>query len=94
MIFQNNVLESQSLTVFSSCVEVFDVVIEADSDGGKTQLSLQTSHQPVVQRLGSFCSDHGADGPKHPSVPDALHSFLLSLNLGSHIIQSHFRLTF
>lgn len=76
----------QSLTVFSTCVEIFDIVIEADSDGSEAHLSLQTGYQPVVQRLGPLCSDHGADCPKHPSVPDAFHCFLLALNLWSQIV--------
>lgn len=79
-------MKRQQLTVFATCVEIFNVVIEADSDGGKAQLSLQPSHQTIIQRLGPFCSDHGADGPKHPSVADVPHCLLLSLNLGSHIV--------
>lgn len=77
---------SQTLTVFATSVEVLDIVVEADSDGGEAQLSLQTSHQPVVQGPGALCSDHGADGPKHTSVADALHGLLLSLNLGSQFV--------
>lgn len=77
---------SQTLTVFATSVEIFDIVVETDSDGGEAHLSLQTGHQPVVQGLRPLCSDHGADGPKHTSVTDALHGLLLSLNLGSQFV--------
>lgn len=79
------VFQKQLLTVFAPRVEVFDGVVQADSDGGKAELSLQPSHQPVIQRCGPLGPDHGADGPKHPFVADASHCCLLSLNLGSHI---------
>lgn len=78
-------LQNQPLTVFATGVEIFDIVVEADSDRGEAQLSLQPRHQPVVQRPGPLCSDHGADRPKHPFVADASHRRLLSLNLGSQI---------
>lgn len=87
MLLKNlHVLHELPLTVFSTSVEIFDIVVEADSDGGEAQLSLQSCHQPVVQRPGSLCSDHGADRPKHPSVADAPHCRFLSLNLGSQIV--------
>lgn len=70
------------LTVFAAGVEVFDVVVEANSDGGEAQLPLQARHQPVVQGPGPLCADHGADGPKHASVADPFHGRLLPLNLG------------
>lgn len=73
----------RSLTVFASAVEVLDAVVEANPDGGEAHLSLQSSHQPVVQRLGPLGSDHGADGPEHSSVAYASHCFLLSLDLQS-----------
>lgn len=76
----------KELTVCSPCVEISDIVVEADSDGGEAHLPLQTSYQPVVQRLGPLRSDHGADCAKHPSVTDPLHGFLLSLNLGSRVV--------
>lgn len=75
-----------SLTVFAPSVEVLDAVVEADPDGGEAHLSLQPRHQPVVQRPGSLCSDHGADRPEHASVADASHRRLLSLYLGSQIV--------
>lgn len=81
-----DLFRSVSLTVFAPSVEVLDVVIEADSDGGEAHLSLQPRHQPVVQRPGSLCFDHGADRPEHASVADASHRRLLSLNLGSQIV--------
>ena len=71
------------LTVLSACVEIFDIVVEADSDRGEAHLPLQTGHQPVVQRPGALGSDHGGDGAEHPSVPDAFHRLLLPLNLRS-----------
>lgn len=86
----------QPLTVFATSVEIFHIVVEADSDGGEAHLSLQTCHQPVVQRLGPLRSDHGADRPKHASVTDAFHSLLLSLNLGSQFVlkaNNHFYTT-
>lgn len=70
------------LTVFAAGVEVLDVVVEADSDGGEAQLPLQARHQPVVQGPGPLCADHGADGPKHASVADPFHGRFLPLNLG------------
>lgn len=48
-------------------------------------MSLQARHQPVIQRPGPLGPDHGADGPKHAPVADALHGLLLSLNLGSQL---------
>lgn len=72
---------NQPLTFFSTGVEILDVVVEADSDGGEAHLSLQPRHQPVVQRPGPLCSDHGADGPEHAFVADASHRDFLSLNL-------------
>lgn len=72
---------TRGLTVFAAGVEVPDGVVEADSDRGEAHLPLQTCHQPVVQRPGPLCPDHGADGAKHASVADAFHRRLLSLNL-------------
>lgn len=72
------------LTVFAAHVEALDVVVEANSYGGEGHLSLKTSDQAVVERARPLRSHHGADGPKHPSVTDALGSArhrLLSLDL-------------
>lgn len=78
----------KKLTLFSTSVEISDIIIEANSNGGEAQLSLQPGYQPVIQRPGPLCSDHGADRPKHSSVADVFGCIhrLLSLNLGSQIV--------
>ena len=75
------------LTFFVAVVEVLDVVVQADPDGGEADLPLQPGDQPVVQGLGAFCLHHGRHGAKHPPVADVLSClhFLLTLNLGSKI---------
>ncbi len=62
---------SNQLTVFAARVEALDVVVEADSYGSEGHLSLKPGDQAVVERARPLGSHHGADGPKHPSVPDA-----------------------
>lgn len=75
-----------SLTVFASCVEALDVVIEADSYRCKGHLSLQAGHQAVIEWPRPLCPHHGADRPKHTTITDVLGSFychLLTLDLNT-----------
>lgn len=75
-----------SLTVFASCVEALDVVVEANSYGCKGHLSLQAGHQAVIERARPLRPHHGADRPKHTTITDVLGSFychLLTLDLNT-----------
>ena len=83
-----------ALTVFASCVEALNVVIEADSYGGEGHLSLQAGHQAIIERARPLCPHHGADGPKHAPVANVLgsvHRRLLPLNLNTKQNNIHVR---
>lgn len=71
-----------ALTVLSfGSVELFDGVVEANSNGGKAHLTMQASNQPAVGAAGTLSAHHGQDGTQHAAVLYILRPWILPLNL-------------
>lgn len=71
-----------ALTVCSfGGVELFDRVVEANSNGGKAHLAVQAGNQPAVGAAGPLGAHHGQDGTQHAAVLHALRPWILPLNL-------------
>lgn len=56
------------LTVRAFSVELFNRVVETNSDRRKAHLPLESCHQPTVKTQRTLSTHHGGDGAEHPSI--------------------------
>lgn len=67
-LLEVNYFKSQILTIRSFSVELFNRVVETDTDRGKAHLSLKSCNQPTVKTQSPLSAHYGDDGTKHTPI--------------------------